>query len=350
MALTRFTARFRPIAGLGVAATAAALACVVLAPTVASATPAPSPSPTTITAVNAKLATLARQNEAVTEAVNLAQADLAAKQAAAATAQQVAAKQLAAFKVARDQFGLTVAARYESDSFSAAGALFTSDSGQQYLDKVSTMSLLTQHRTAQVTALSDIKAAADQAQKTAASLLAAAVAKQKDVAKQKAGVDADTKKYTALLASLTVAQQKAFQERNAPAPAVVAAIAAVPVHAGNASAQAAVNFATAQLGKPYVTNAAGPNVFDCSGLTMRAWQAGGVSLPHNAAAQYGYGTHVAKSDLQPGDLIFLYRPIGHVEIYVGNNLAISAPEPGDHVKYVDIRTLGSDYVGATRLT
>jgi cell wall-associated NlpC family hydrolase len=165
-----------------------------------------------------------------------------------------------------------------------------------------------------------------------------------------ATVAADTKKFKAELASLTLAQQRAYQARNAPSVAQVAAISAVPVHAGNAAAQAAINYATAQLGKPYVTDAAGPGSFDCSGLTMRAWQAGGVSLPHNAAAQYGYGTHVAFSALQPGDLIFLYQPIGHVEIYVGNNLAISAPEPGDHVKYVDIRTLGNDYTGATRLT
>jgi cell wall-associated NlpC family hydrolase len=367
VALTRTFARARsacasyagPRHGVGAAAIAATIACVLIAPTAAGATPAPTTpttstssasAPATITSVTAKLASLSQQNEMVTEAVNLAQADLVAKQAAAASAQQKAAAQVAAFRAARDQFGQTVAAQYESDTFSAAGALFTSDSGQNYLDKVSTMSLLTQHRTAQVVALSAAKAAADQAQKTSAALLAAAVAKQQAVTKQKAGVEADTKKFKALLASLTVAQQQAYHARNVPAAAIVAQITAVPVHAGNTAAQKAVDFATAQLGKPYVTNAAGPNVFDCSGLTMRAWQAAGVSLPHNAAAQYGYGTHVSMADLQPGDLIFLYRPIGHVEIYVGNNLAISAPETGDHVKYVDIRRFGNDYTGATRLT
>jgi cell wall-associated NlpC family hydrolase len=359
VALTRILANARlarPRYGVA-AAVAATIACVLVAPTVAAATPTPtSPStpakstPATISSVTAKLASLSRQNEAVTEAVNLAQADLVARQAAASSAQQKAAAQMSAFRAARDQFGQTVAAQYESDSFSAAGALFTSDSGQEYMDKVSTMSLLTQHRTAQVVALSAAKAVADQAQKSSTVLLAAAVAKQQAVAKQKAGVDADTKKFKALLATLTLAQQQAYHARNVPAAAIVAQITAVPVHAGNSAAQKAIDFATAQLGKPYVTNAAGPNVFDCSGLTMRAWQAAGVSLPHNAAAQYGYGTHVSIADLQPGDLIFLYRPIGHVEIYVGNNLAISAPDTGDHVKYVDVRTLGRDYTGATRLT
>jgi cell wall-associated NlpC family hydrolase len=317
--------------------------------------------------VTAKLADLAKQDEQLTEALNLAQSDLAAKQRAAATAKQYAATELADFQKARAEFGQTVAAQSESESFSGAGALFTSDSGQQYLDKMTTITLLAQHRAAQVVALSSAKQSADQAQKSADALLAAAVTKQQSVTKQKSQVDDQTKQFKAKLAALTIAQQAAFKARNTPPKATVQAFqaiqaiqAATPTTATTApnpsakasspSAQAAVNFAIAQLGKPYVTNAAGPNVFDCSGLTMRAWEAGGVELPHNAAAQYGYGTHVAFNQLQPGDLIFLYQPIGHVEIYVGNNLAISAPEPGDVVKYVDINTLGSDYVGATRLT
>jgi peptidoglycan DL-endopeptidase CwlO len=363
VAFTRFLVRKHSLVGLAAATTAAAVACAVVLPTVAGATPAQPSTPATISSVTAKLATLARQDELVTEAVNLAQADLVAKQAAAASAAKYAVKERAAFTLARNQLGLTVAARYESETFSGAGALFTSDSGQQYLDKVTTMSLLTQHRTAQIVALSATKASADSATKQAATLLTAAVAKQKDLTKQKAVVEANTTKFKAQLASLTLAEQLAFKARNAPPKALIAAMKVVPVGAGNStapvnastkaanpSAQAAVNFALAQLGKPYVTDAAGPSTFDCSGLTMRAWEAGGVSLPHNAAAQYGYGTHVAFSQLQPGDLIFLYQPIGHVEIYVGNNLAVSAPEPGDVVKYVDVRTLGGDYVGATRLT
>lgn len=63
----------------------------------------------------------------------------------------------------------------------------------------------------------------------------------------------------------------------------------IPNVAASGRAAAAVHFAMAQVGKAYVYGAAGPNAYDCSGLTMRAWGAAGVGLPHSAAAQQGSG-------------------------------------------------------------
>ena len=99
------------------------------------------------------------------------------------------------------------------------------------------------------------------------------------------------------------------------------------VGGGSAKAQTAVAYARAQLGKPYVFGAAGPDAFDCSGLTMMAWAAAGVSLPHYAPSQMQSGSVVPidVSAMLPGDLIFLYPDVGHVEIYAGNGMAISAP-------------------------
>jgi cell wall-associated NlpC family hydrolase len=82
---------------------------------------------------------------------------------------------------------------------------------------------------------------------------------------------------------------------------------------------------------------------------MAAWQHGGVSLPHSAADQYNYGHHVARDQLQPGDLIFLYQPIGHVTIYIGDGLMVSAPTEGENVSVVPLSAFDGDYVGATRL-
>jgi cell wall-associated NlpC family hydrolase len=95
-----------------------------------------------------------------------------------------------------------------------------------------------------------------------------------------------------------------------------------------------LRYACDQLGDRYVWAAAGPNSFDCSGLTMRAWQAAGVSLPHNADAQSHYGTRIAPTQdaLKPGDLVFFHRPISHVGIYVGNGLYLHAPHTGTVVK------------------
>ena len=108
--------------------------------------------------------------------------------------------------------------------------------------------------------------------------------------------------------------------------------AAPPIPTGGGGAAAAVRYAYAQIGKPYAFGAAGPNSFDCSGLTMMAWRQGGIALPHSAAAQYSIGRHVTRSELQPGDLIFRYSPITHVAIYVGGGMQIAATHTGSTVK------------------
>jgi cell wall-associated NlpC family hydrolase len=104
-----------------------------------------------------------------------------------------------------------------------------------------------------------------------------------------------------------------------------------PAPSSNHDVNAVINAAKAQLGKPYSWGAAGPDSFDCSGLTMWAWRAGGVSLPHYTGAQYGATRHVSISDLQPGDLVF-YNGMNHVALYIGGGQIIHAPHSGDVVK------------------
>jgi cell wall-associated NlpC family hydrolase len=128
--------------------------------------------------------------------------------------------------------------------------------------------------------------------------------------------------------------------------------AADPAPTGSGETEAeriAVTFALAQLGKPYVFDAAGPNAYDCSGLTMAAWAAAGVTLPHNAAAQWHEGTAVPDPLLLvPGDLIFIpgadgtWNPPhpGHVGMYIGGGYVIEAPQTGDVVKIVPLSTFG----------
>ena len=111
-------------------------------------------------------------------------------------------------------------------------------------------------------------------------------------------------------------------------------------------ASKAVQVAYAQLGDPYVWAADGPGSFDCSGLTLYAWGAAGVSLPHSAAAQYASIKHVAISDLQPGDLVFYYSPISHVGIYIGGGKIIDAPYSGLSVHITSLHTM--PLVGAGR--
>ena len=92
--------------------------------------------------------------------------------------------------------------------------------------------------------------------------------------------------------------------------------------------------------------AAGPNAFDCSGLTMMAWAQAGVALPHSSSAQFGSGPHVAESDLRPGDLVFYYSPISHVGMYIGNGMIVHAANPGTGVTVSSLHSM--PYVGAVR--
>ena len=110
-----------------------------------------------------------------------------------------------------------------------------------------------------------------------------------------------------------------------------------------------VGFAMSFLGTPYVWGGASPSGFDCSGFTMYVYAHFGVSLPHNAAAQFGYGSPVPRGDLQPGDLVF-FDGLGHVGIYVGGGSFIHSPHTGDVVKVSSLSGwYASTYVGARRL-
>ncbi len=106
----------------------------------------------------------------------------------------------------------------------------------------------------------------------------------------------------------------------------------------SARAAIAVRTALAQIGKPYVYGAAGPDAFDCSGLTMYAWAAAGVSIPHASWMQPNSGTPVAISDLRPGDLVFYYS-MSHVAMYIGNGQVVHAPHPGSYVQIVPLTSM-----------
>ncbi len=111
-----------------------------------------------------------------------------------------------------------------------------------------------------------------------------------------------------------------------------------------------VSIAMQYLGVPYVWGGASPSGFDCSGLVMYVYAQVGVSLPHNAAAQWDYpnSVYVPRADLEPGDLVFFYD-LGHVGIYVGNGEFIDAPYTGVDVRIESLNGLSGAYYGAKRI-
>ena len=154
-----------------------------------------------------------------------------------------------------------------------------------------------------------------------------------------------------LNAKIEAARRRAEARAEAAAAAAAVTAPAVPAptitaKASNPNAQAAVDAALSQVGKPYQWGAAGPDSYDCSGLTMWAWAHAGVSLPHNSGAQYSSTARVAQGDWEPGDLLFFGSPIHHVGMYIGGGEMVEAPYTGGFVQVSS--AMRSDYAGAGR--
>jgi cell wall-associated NlpC family hydrolase len=120
-----------------------------------------------------------------------------------------------------------------------------------------------------------------------------------------------------------------------------------PPPAPNGNVAAVLQAAYSVIGTPYLWGGSSPETgFDCSGFTMWSWSHAGVYLPHSSAAQYSSLPHVAREDLQPGDLLFFYSPISHVAMYVGGGLMIHSSNPGTTVGVVSV--YWDSFVGAAR--
>ncbi|MDP1877464.1 MAG: NlpC/P60 family protein [Actinomycetota bacterium] len=106
--------------------------------------------------------------------------------------------------------------------------------------------------------------------------------------------------------------------------------------AGGSRAQAAVQYALAQVGEPYSYSARPPDSWDCSKLTAAAWGSVGVSLTALSYIQWDETRRVPVSDIQPGDLVFYFGSgARHVAIYIGNGKMVSASNPRDGVEIID---------------
>lgn len=119
--------------------------------------------------------------------------------------------------------------------------------------------------------------------------------------------------------------------------------------ASGSQVQIALAWARRELGKPYVFGGAGPNAFDCSGLTAYVYGKAGIYLPHSAAAQYSDTHRIPLSDLQPGDLVFYYSPISHVAIYIGGGEVLQALNSSAPVEISGLYYAGAP-VGAGRVS
>lgn len=338
-------------------------AALALPMSVVAATGSSSAAPTlTVAQAQARLADLQTRADAAVEAFDAGRlASHAAQRRMAVARAQVSAEQTKLVSVQHKAAVFAVSAYTTAGAGSLTG-LLDGQNPATVLDRAGALDQIARSRAAQLTALSAERTRLAGVQKQAADRAADLAARERALAREQAKIKALVAQQQQVLDRLQ-AQQRAqllaerAQQRAAAAQAAVRIPLSYRSAAGGASgtppaaagiAAAVLQAAYAQRGKPYVYGAAGPGAFDCSGLVMWAFAHAGVSLPHSAAAQYGYGTHVSRAQLQPGDIVFYDEggTIGHDGIYVGGGMMIDANHTGG---WVDVRPLYNGFVGGTRL-
>lgn len=316
----------------------AAVAGLTLAASLCLVSTTPADAKPDIKDVQAKVDTLYQQADQATEDYNEARLRLASLKAELAGLRADQGRQDQVLSVAKDQLRDSMLEQFEGSNLSAVGHVVLSDDPQGFLSQLSTMSAYDDLQTGLYDDYVTQAKALDLRRKATETRTAEVAATEAKLASDKTAIDAKLASAKELLGKLKDAERLAILSRgDMRLPADIPA---------EGRAAAAIGYATAQLGDAYVWGAAGPNAFDCSGLTMMAWAAAGVSLPHSSRAQYDSGPHVAASDLRPGDLVFYYHPISHVGIYIGNGMVLHAARPGEGVKISGVYSM--PYAGAVR--
>lgn len=218
----------------------------------------------------------------------------------------------------RARVGVIATAAYRSSGVSTALAVISAESASDFADRLLVLDRLASE---QKQAIDSLSAARDRVEAARRSLDAAAgqqASQELALATKKQQIEENITRLERLR------EQTGFK----PRPTIKGFKPTFsPGRAG-----AAVRFAYAQLGKQYRFGSDGPNSYDCSGLTSAAWAKAGVPLPHNARRQWRAVSRVSRDELKPGDLVFYYRSIHHVGMYVGGGKMIHAPQHGEPVR------------------
>ncbi|GKQ34380.1 C40 family peptidase [Streptomyces sp. A012304] len=363
------------VAGIRTPALAtAALTSVALLSQTAEAAPADDGKPS-LEEVEKKVDDLYRQAESATEKYNAAKEKTTKQRKRVDTLLQDVAQRTQKLNEAREELGSFAAAQYRTGASAPDTATFLlADTPQDYFDQTQLMGRMTERQKGAVDdyiteqaetmkkrqeasqslqtlteSQSELKAAKATVQRklsSARELLSQLTAQEKArlaaIEKQR---QEEAARKAAELARQQAAEQAAAQQESdsstgsstssssspsSPSLSSSSSSSTDSTYAGKA--EKALAFARAQIGKPYVWGATGPESYDCSGLTQAAWKAAGVSLPRTTYDQVNAGTTVSLADAQPGDLVFFYDDVTHVGIYIGNGMMIHAPKPGTYVR------------------
>ena len=259
--------------------------------------------------------------------------------------------------LAQDSVEDSVVRQYQGEGLSAVGQVVVSDDPSTFLAQLSTMSAFNELQDSLFTDYATELEALDLRRQAVQRRVDEVAAVKAQMRREKATVEANLAEAKELLGDLKaeerqqreelVSQSSGIRVPDNPSRSDDRSPAPAPAPAPPSSRGAvAVRTALAQVGDAYVYGAMGPSAFDCSGLTMYAWRAAGVGLPHSSRAQFSSGPRISAGSLRPGDLVFYYSPISHVGMYIGNGMIVHAANPGTDVAVTGLHSM--PYVGAVR--
>ncbi len=281
------------------------------------------------------------------EAAQQAQVQLNNLTKTLASVQQAAATDAAAVGSFQKSLGAIARDQYKNGGLSQSLELLFSSDPTLYLSAAGSLEAVTRKKALELRNYSVAKQRLTATSLTVNDKLALVKAAAAKYKAQQAAANAKLAEAQKLLASLSKAEQAriaALNDAQENADQAASLAAAKSLNLGSGRGAKALRFALNQIGDRYVFGAAGMVNWDCSGLTMRAFETAGVSLPHSAAAQTSFGKSIPFSKMQPGDLVFFVHSgshyVSHVGIYLGGGRMVNAPHPGSRVK---IESFGSSF-------
>ncbi|MDX3384582.1 NlpC/P60 family protein [Streptomyces niveiscabiei] len=319
------------------------------------------PAPTAAQ-VKAKVDQLYREAEVATEQYNGAREKADTAQRRLNSLQDEAARQEASLNSERDKLGSLAAAQYRDGALDPAVQLALSGDPDRYLDGAAFAERAGDRQSAAVSRVRRRLAEVERLRGAARVELASLTARRAELRRHKETVTGKLAAARSLLGQLSarereqvtgegqVTSPRASRNGRTTLPGTAqpaAAPSGTRAQAPNSRARAAISYAYAKLGSPYVWGATGPDAFDCSGLIQAAYRSAGLALPRTTYAQIGAGQRVSRSQLLPGDLVFFYSGISHVGLYIGDGQMIHAPNPSSPVRVAPIDEM--PFAGATRV-
>lgn len=288
---------------------------------------APQPS---VSSVQAKVNKLTNQLNVLNQQYDVASQNLAAARQRQALVTKEIARDQTQFQYMRAQIGQIASFAYENGNMSSTAAVLTSNDPQTVLSQSAFLIHLASNRYDQVQQFISAARQLTGAKQYGQRIETAIGSLKRQLGEQKAAESKLLAKQQSILATLTAQQRSTL----------IGGGSTGGTYTGPTNTQAgrAVAFAYAELGCPYVFGGTGPCSagFDCSGLTMSAWAAAGVSIPRTSYGQAGLPS-VSMSNLQPGDILE-FAGDSHVGIYVGGGMLIDAPQPGMNVEKVALNS------------